>query len=148
MGVDTFLFLSLTINPRLSRCHLLLPYSLVTENSKFSTPIVLFPIRTSLHYTLAIEEKSPWGWERLKAGREGDNRGWDGWMASPTQWTWVWASSRSWLWTGRPAGLQNMGLQTVGHDWATELNWMCNLNEKYTWILHTLRVVYRSNSLN
>ena len=64
--------------------------------------------------------------ERLKAGGEGDDRGWDGWMASPTQWTWVWASSRSWWWTGRPGVLQSMGSQRVGHDWATELNWMAD----------------------
>ena len=68
-------------------------------------------------------KKSPWCWERLKAGGEGDDRGWDGWMASPTRWTWVWASSGSWWWTGRPGVLQSMGLQRVGHDWATELNW-------------------------
>ena len=55
---------------------------------------------------------------------EGDDRGWDGWMASPTQWTWVWVNSGSWWWTGRPGMLQFMGLQRVGHDWATELNWM------------------------
>ena len=62
-------------------------------------------------------------WERLKAGGEGDNRGWDGWMALPTQWTWVWVNSGSWWWTGRPGVLQFMGSQRVGHDWATELNW-------------------------
>ena len=67
--------------------------------------------------------KRPWCWERLKAVGEGDDRGWDGWMASPTQWTWVWASSGSWWWTGRPGVLQSMGSQGVGHDWATELNW-------------------------
>ena len=61
--------------------------------------------------------------ERLKAGGEGDDRGWDGWMASPTQWTWVWASSRNWWWTGRPGVLQSMGSQRVGYDRATELNW-------------------------
>ena len=61
--------------------------------------------------------------ERLKVGGEGDNRGWDGWMASPTQWTWAWVSSRSWWWTGRPRVLQFMGSQRVRHDWATELNW-------------------------
>ena len=65
----------------------------------------------------------PWCWERLKAGGEGDNRGWDGWMASPTQWTWVWVKSGSWRWTGRPGVLQFMGSQRVRHDWATELNW-------------------------
>ena len=76
--------------------------------------------------------KSLWCWERLKAGGEGDNRGWDGWMASPTQWTWVWVNSGSWWWTGRSWVLQFMGSQRVGHDWVTELNWTeladwCNL---------------------
>ena len=65
--------------------------------------------------------KRPWCWERLKAGGEGDDRGGDGWMASPTWWTWVWASSRSWWWTGKPGVLHSMGLQRVGHDWVTEL---------------------------
>ena len=54
--------------------------------------------------------------------RRGD-RGWDGWMASPTWWTWLWVNSGSWWWTGRPSVLRFMGLQRVGHDWATELNW-------------------------
>ena len=66
--------------------------------------------------------KRPWCWERLKAGGKGDDRGWDGWMASTTQWTWVWASFGSWWWAGRPGMLQSMGLQRVRHDWATELN--------------------------
>ena len=66
--------------------------------------------------------KRLWCWDRLKAG-EGDNRGWDCWMASPTQWTWVWMNSGSWWWSGRPGMLQSMGSQRVGHDWATELNW-------------------------
>ena len=65
--------------------------------------------------------KRPWCWESLKAG-EGDDRGWDGWMVSPTQWRRVWVNSRSWWWTGRPGVLQSMGLQRVGHDWVTELN--------------------------
>ena len=65
--------------------------------------------------------KRPWFWERLKAGGEGDNRGWDGWMASLTQWTWVWSNSESWWWTGKPAVLQSKGSQRVGRDWAT--NW-------------------------
>ena len=67
--------------------------------------------------------KRPWCWERLKAGGEGDDRGWDGWMASPARWTRVWASSGSWWWTGKPGVLQSMGLQRVGHNWVTELNW-------------------------
>ena len=67
--------------------------------------------------------KRPWCWERLKAGGEEDDRGWDGWMASLFRWGWVWVSSRSWWWTGKPGVLQSMGLQRVRHDWATELNW-------------------------
>ena len=66
--------------------------------------------------------KRPWCWEKLKAGGEGDNRGWDGWMASPTWWTWVWASSGCWWFTGKPGVLQSMGSQRIGHDWVTELN--------------------------
>ena len=61
-----------------------------------------------------------WCWERLKAGGEGDDRGWDGWMTSPTQWTWVWASSGSWWRTGKPGVLQSLGSQRVQHDWTTE----------------------------
>ena len=68
--------------------------------------------------------KRPWCWERFRAAGEGDDRGWDGWMASPTQWTWVWVNSRSWWWTGRPGVLKFMGSQGVGHDWVTELNWI------------------------
>ena len=67
--------------------------------------------------------KRPWCWERLKAGGEGDDRGWDGWMASLTRWTWVWVNSGSWWWTGRPGMLWFKGSQKVRHDWATELNW-------------------------
>ena len=73
--------------------------------------------------------KRPWCWERLKAGGEGDDRGWDCWMASPTRWKWVWASSRSWWWTGKPGVLQSTGSQRVGHDWATELtDWLMLVN--------------------
>ena len=70
--------------------------------------------------------KRPWFWERLRAGGEGDDRGWDGWMASLTQWTWVWVNSGSWWWTGRPGILLSMGLQRVRHNWVTELNWTEN----------------------
>ena len=59
---------------------------------------------------------------RLKAGGEGDDRRWDVRMASPAQWTWVWASSGSWWWTGKPGVLQSMGSKRVGHDLAAELN--------------------------
>ena len=69
--------------------------------------------------------KRPWFWERLKAGREGDDRGWDYWMASLTWWTWVWVNSGHLWWIGRPGVLQSMGSQRVGHDWGlNELNWL------------------------
>ena len=60
---------------------------------------------------------------KIGAGGEGDGRGWDGWMASQTQWTWVWVDSGSWWWTGRPGVLLFMGSPRVGYDWVTELNW-------------------------
>ena len=66
----------------------------------------------------SLEKTLMLGW--LKAGGEGDSRGWDGWMAWLTRWTWVWVNSRSWWWTERPGGLQSLGSQRVGHDW---LNW-------------------------
>ena len=88
------------------------------------TPI-LWPPVCFLKF-IASHWKRPWFWERLKAEEEGDNRGWDGWMASLTWWTWVWASSRSWWWTGKSGVLQSMGSQRAGHDWATELNWIAS----------------------
>ena len=70
--------------------------------------------------TWRIHWKKPWCWERLRARGEGGERGWDGWMASSTQWTWVWANSwRQWR-TGKPGVLQSMGWQRVRHDWTTE----------------------------
>ena len=77
----------------------------------------------------------------LKA-REGDNRGWDGWIASVTQWTWVWAGSRSWWWTGSPGVLQSMGSQRVGHDWATEQNWW-----KWQHLCEYLRIILNNQSI-
>ena len=68
--------------------------------------------------------KRHWCLEWLGAGGEGDDRGWDGWMASPTQWTWVWVNSGSCWWTGRSGVLWFMGSPRVGHDWVTELNWL------------------------
>ena len=83
------------------------------------------------HFATWYEElthwKRPWCWERLKAQVRGNDRGWDGWMASLTQWTWVWASSRTWWWTGKPGVLHSMGSQRVRHDWVTELNWTVHI---------------------
>ena len=67
--------------------------------------------------------KRPWCWKRLKVQGERADRGWDGWMASPTQWAWVWVNSGNWWWTGRPGVLQSMGSHRAWHDWATELKW-------------------------
>ena len=69
--------------------------------------------------------KRPWCWERLKAGGKGNDRGWDGWMASPTQWTWVWVDSGSWWWTGKPGVLQSMGSQKIRHELAKINNNIC-----------------------
>ena len=68
--------------------------------------------------------KRPWCWERLKAGGEGDDRGRDDWTASPTRWTWVWTSFRSWWWTGKPGVPQSMGSPRIRHDWVTALKWL------------------------
>ena len=82
--------------------------------------------------TLATSCKELTHWKDPDAGRdwgaggEGDDRGWAGWIALQTRWTWVWANSGSWWWTGKPGVLQLMGSQRVGCDWATELNWCVN----------------------
>ena len=97
-----------------------------------------------LHYPWSFALKAHWGvmewphWKRTQwvfvpsktlmlggigGRRKGDDRGWDGWMASLTRWTWVWVDSGRWWWTRRPGVLRFMGLQRVGHDWVTELNW-------------------------
>ena len=70
---------------------------------------------------------------KIEGRRRRDDRGWDGWMASPTQWTWVWENSESWWRTGRPGVLQSMGSQRVRHDWVTELNWTEELFTGQQW---------------
>ena len=72
--------------------------------------------------------EGPWCWERLKVGGEGGGGGWDGWVASPTHWTWVWTNSVRWWGTRKPGVLQSTGSQRVRHDWATEQQHM-----KVTW---------------
>ena len=85
-------------------------------------------VKLKLQYFGPPGAKSWLIWKDPGAGKDwgqeekGTDRGWDAWMTSPTRWTWVWANSRSWLWTGRPFVLQSMGLQRVGHNWAAELN--------------------------
>ena len=88
--------------------------------------------------------KRPWCWERLKVGGEGDDRGWDCWMSSLNQWTWVCVSSRSWWWTGRPGLPQSMGSQRVRHDWVTELNWDTPFSRGSSWFKYWTLVSYIS----
>ena len=99
-------------------------------------------LRVTWQHTFC-KPNGPWCWERLKAGGEGDDRGWDGWMASPTQWTWVWVNSGSWWWTGRPGVLQSMGSQRVGHDWVTELNWTERALMEYEMATHSSIIAWR-----
>ena len=80
--------------------------------------ITFLPCKELTHW------KRHWCWKGLGAGGEGDNREWDGWMASLTRRTWVWVNSGSWWWTGRPGVLWFMWSQRVGYDWVTELNWV------------------------
>ena len=80
--------------------------------------------------------KRPWCWKRLNAGGEGDDRGWGGWMATPTQWTWVWAKSERWC-TGKPGVMQSTGLRRVGHGWATE-------EEQQAYYVEILRNIIRT----
>ena len=87
-------------------------------------------LKVKLHHSGHLMQRTdslerPWSWGRLKAGEEGDDREQDGWMASLTRWTLVWASSKSWWWTGKPCMLQSMGSQRVGNDWVTEQQHYC-----------------------
>ena len=114
----------LTINIMFYKIHLI--WKVIPLHISYSPAILMIRWNSS---TLATswEElthwKRLWCWEVLGARGEGDDRGWDGWMASPTRWTWVSVNSRSWWWTGRPGVLRFMGSQRVGRDWATDLIW-------------------------
>ena len=88
------------------------------NDAKAETPVLWPP-----HVKSWLIGKRLWCWEGLGARGEGDDRGWEGWMASLTGWTWVWVNSGSRWWTGRPGMLRFMGSQRVGHDWATDLIW-------------------------
>ena len=82
----------------------------------------------------------PWCWERLKVGEEGDDRGWDDWMASPSQWKWVWVNSGSRWWTGKPGVFLSMVSQRVRHCWETERNWL------YVYILNVHILLFLPNA--
>ena len=94
------------------------------------------PILWPPHAKSWLVGKDPDAGEGLGAGGEGDDRGWDGWIASPTRWTWVWVNSGTWWWTGRPGVLRFMGLQRVGHNWATELmGYLISAQSAWQWLL-------------
>ena len=134
-SLPKFIFMALVIpsSHLILWCHLLLLPSIFLGILDFSNEVSVY-IRWAKYQSFSISSsnnlatwckelthlKRLWSWERLKAGGEGDDRGWDGWMAPLTQWTWVW---ESWWWTGRPSMLQSMEYQRVRHDWVTELNW-------------------------
>ena len=108
------------------------PWIFIERTHAEAEALILWPsgVKELTHW------ERPWSWERLKAGGEGDERGWDGWMASLTQWAWVWASSGSWWRTGKPGVLQSTGSPRVGHDWATELNWTTLLRISHCFSLY------------
>ena len=94
----------------------------------------------------------PWCWEGLGTGGEGDDRGWDCWMASLTWWTWVWVISRNWWWTGRPGVLWFMGSQRVGHDWTIDWTYLTDLGSSSFSVLiflplHTVYGVFKARVL-
>ena len=118
---------SITVGQKLSFCLFILFMGFSRQEYwsglPFPSPVdhILSELSTISQCKELTHLKRPWCWERLKAGGEGDDRGWDSWMASPTRWTWVWVNSGSWRWTGRPGVLRSMGSQRVGHDWVTKL---------------------------
>ena len=107
------------------------------NDAKAETPVLWPP------HAMSWLTGKDWCWEGLGAGGEGDDRGWDGWMASWIWWMWVWVNSWSWWWTGRPGMLRFMGSQRVGHDWANELNWS---DLRYHFYFE-IQLFYRWNSL-
>ena len=111
VGTNNYLFLWIKTSPKYAHCYR------IKDKLFFAITKLATSCEELTHW------KRLWCWEGLGAGGEGDDRGWDGWMASLTRWTWVWVNSGSWWWTGRPGVLQLMGSQRIGHDWATELNW-------------------------
>ena len=108
--------ITLLMSPNVSLKHNFLS-AIFRRWKKFNLSQNMVPCK---HYSQNSPAQRPWCWERLRAGGQGSNRAWDGWMASPTQWTWVWANSgRQWR-MGKPGVLQLMGSRRVRHDWATE----------------------------
>ena len=107
------------------------------------------PILRSLDAKNWLFWKRPWCWERLKAGEKWDNRGWDGCLVSPTRWRWVWTSSRSWWWMGKPGMLQSMGSQRVSTtESLTELNWILDNSSEsdFVGVVKVYRVSVKSKS--
>ena len=124
---ERFLFCFFELNTYNIKFTILTTYSVQFRDIHVIMPPLLLVFRSRITLATSCEElthwKRLWCWEGLGAGGEGDHRGWDGWMASLTLWTWVWVNSGSWWCTGRPGMLRFMVLQRVRHNWATELNW-------------------------
>ena len=112
----------------------------ISPNYSFKTLMLKLKLITLASWCKELTHwKRPRSWERLDVG-EGDDTGWDGWMASLTQWTWAWVGSRSWWWTGKPSMQQSMG-HRVRHDWTTELNWTEAYNSLRTFIWTHYRIL-------
>ena len=98
------------------------------NDAKAETPVLWPPHAKSWLIGKNSDAGRDWGQEEKR------DRGWDGWMASLTRWTWIWVNSGSWWWTGRPGMLWFMGSQRVGHDWATELSLTEYTQEESEWL--------------
>ena len=112
-------------------CKKIKPVNYKGNQSEYTLERLMLKLKLQYLMQRAYSLEKPWCWERLKARGEGDDRGWAGWIASPTQWTWVWASSGRWWRTGKPGMLQSMGSQRVGHDWAAEQK---HIKWTFSWI--------------
>ena len=109
------------------------------NDAKAETPVFWPP-----HVKSWLIGKRLWCWEGLEAGREGDDRGWDGWIAR--QWTGVWASSRRWLRTGKPGMLQSLGSQTVRHDWGTEQQHIQHFGKHWSGLISHFKMCKKPHS--
>ena len=114
-----------------------LTFYIVIRDTDHCSPWLNVPSHTEV--LILNSSKKNWG--------EGDDRGWDGWRESLTQWTWIWVNSGSWWWAARPGVLWSMGSWRVGYDWATELTWRTDAFELWGW-RRLLRVPWTARRSN
>ena len=114
-------------------CKKIKPVNYKGNQSEYTLERLMLKLKLQYLMQRAYSLEKPWCWERLKARGEGDDRGWAGWIASPTQWTWVWASSGRWWRTEKPGMLQSMQLQswTWLSDWTTTTSSTYSLMDEF-----------------